>query len=305
MTVGFIGVGIMGQPMALNLARSGASVVVWNRSAGKTEPLRAAGAHVASDPAAVFSSARIVILMLIDEAAVDSVLGRHTPEFAQLVQGHVIVQMGTMSPEFSRALEADVRSAGGHYVEAPVSGSRVPAEAGRLVAMIAGEPDAVAEVVPVLAPMCHERIVCGAVPNALLTKLSVNIFLITMVTGLVETFHFAAEQGLDVGTVADVLNAGPMVSDVSRVKLAKLGAGDFTAQASIVDVLKNNRLIADAARVAGIASPLLDVCHALFAETLELGEGSADMIAVLRAIQTRTGARPQQGSKPPHDRPSS
>jgi 3-hydroxyisobutyrate dehydrogenase len=288
MAVGFIGLGIMGQPMALNLARAGTSLVVWNRSVDKTEPLRAAGARVAPDPASVFAEARIVILMLLDEAAVDSVLRRHTPELARLVAGHIVVQMGTMSPDYSRALESDIRAAGGSYVEAPVSGSRLPAETGQLVAMVAGDRDAVAEVTPLLAPMCHERFECGAVPGGLLTKLSVNVFLITMVTGLVEAFHFATGQGLDVGVVADVLNAGPMASDVSRMKLGKLGEADFTAQASIVDVLKNNRLIADAARATGIASPLLDVCHALFAETLELGQGSADMISVLRAIEART-----------------
>ncbi len=194
-----------------------------------------------------------------------------------------------MSPDYSRALESDIEAAGGRYVEAPVSGSRSPAETGQLVAMIAGEQDAVAEITPLLEPMCHERFLCGAVPGGLLTKLSVNIFLITMVTGLVESIHFATEQGLNVDTVVNVLNTGPMASSVSRMKLAKLDAADFTAQATIVDVLKNSRLVADAARAAGIASPLLDVCHTLFAETLELGEGSNDMIAVLSAFQTRTG----------------
>lgn len=289
MPVGFIGLGIMGQPMALNLIRAGTPLVVWNRTEAKTEPLRAAGADVVSEPDAVFAAARVVVLMLIDEPAVDSVLARRTPEFAQLVRDHVIVQMGTMSPEYSRGLEDDIRAAGGHYVEAPVSGSRVPAENGQLVAMIAGDPDAVAEVTPLLAPMCHERFECGAVPGALLTKLAVNIFLITMVTGLVEAFHFASEHGLDVGQVAEVVNAGPMSSSVSQIKLSKLLSADFSPQASIVDVLKNTRLVAEAARAAGISTPLLDVSFDLFTETQELGEGATDMISVLRAIETRTG----------------
>lgn len=289
MPVGFIGLGIMGQPMALNLIRAGTPLVVWNRTEAKTEPLRDAGADVVSEPASVFAAARVVVLMLIDEPAVDSVLARRTPEFARLVRDHVIVQMGTMSPEYSRGLEDDIRAAGGHYVEAPVSGSRVPAENGQLVAMIAGDPDAVAEVKPLLAPMCHERFECGAVPGALLTKLAVNIFLITMVTGLVEAFHFASEHGLDVGQVAEVVNAGPMSSSVSQIKLSKLLSADFSPQASIVDVLKNTRLVAEAARAAGISTPLLDVSFDLFTETQELGEGATDMISVLRAIETRTG----------------
>jgi 3-hydroxyisobutyrate dehydrogenase len=136
--------------------------------------------------------------------------------------------------------------------------------------------------------MCRETFPCGPVPGALLMKLSVNLFLITMVTGLTEAFHFAERQGLDTGQFLAVLDAGPMASAVSRMKAPKLRERDFTAQAAAADVLHNNRLIAEAARTSGLASPLLDVCHALFDETVERGDGRSDMVAVLRAIEART-----------------
>jgi 3-hydroxyisobutyrate dehydrogenase len=196
--------------------------------------------------------------------------------------------MGTTSPAYSQGLETDVRAAGGRYVEAPVSGSRVPAENGELVAMLAGEQDAVATVRPLLAPLCRETFLCGPAPNALLMKLSVNLFLITQVTGLTEAFHFAGRQGLDGRLFLDVLDAGPMASAVSRMKAPKLLDRDFGVQAAALDVLKNNRLIAEAARATGLASPLLDACHALFEETVSLGHGGEDMVAVLRAIEART-----------------
>ncbi|MBN6051612.1 NAD(P)-dependent oxidoreductase, partial [Nonomuraea sp. RK-328] len=276
--------------MALNLARAGTSLVVWNRTPSRAEPLRAAGAEVASRPGEVFRRARVVILMLADEAAMDAVLGRGTPAFGARVAGRVVVHMGTTAPGYSRDLEEAVRAAGGGYVEAPVSGSREPAEAGRLVAMLGGEPAAVDEVSPLLAPMCREAFACGPVPGALLTKLAVNLFLITMVTGLTEAYHFADRHGLDRGRFLDILDAGPMASAVSRMKAPKLLARDFAVQAAALDVLKNNRLIAEAARASGLASPLLDVCHDLFGETVELGHGDADMVAVLHAIETRTRA---------------
>ncbi len=291
MDAGFIGLGVMGQPMALNLARAGSALVVWNRSAGKSEALRAAGAKVAMSAAEVFEQARVVFLMLANAAAIDSALGRGTPDFEANVAQHTIVQMGTTSPEYSSGLGADIRAAGGSYVEAPVSGSRKPAEAGHLVAMLAGEPADMDEVRPMLQPMCHETIVCGPVPSALLMKFSVNLFLITMVTGLAEAVHFADRHGLDLRQFLDVLDAGPMASSVSRGKALKLVARDFGVQASITDVLENNcRRIAEAAREAGIASPLLDVCHALFGETQALGLGDTDMVAVIRAIEQRTTA---------------
>lgn len=292
MHIGFIGLGVMGEPMALNLARAGTSLTIWNRSAVRDEVLNMPGVQLAASPADVFRQARIVILMLANEGAVDSVLGRGTPVFAAHVGEHIIVQMGTMPPEYSRGLEADIRAAGGNYVEAPVSGSRKPAEAGQLVAMLAGDSAAVDEVRPLLRPMCAESFVCGPVPNALVMKLAVNLFLITMVTGLAEASHFADRHGLDMEQFRAVLDAGPMASNVSRVKLSKLVARDFGVQASITDVFKNNRLVAEAARTAGISSPLLDASYALYGETLSLGLGQSDMIAVVRAIEARTdGAR--------------
>ncbi|MFE0017135.1 NAD(P)-dependent oxidoreductase [Mesorhizobium sp. NPDC059054] len=286
--IGFIGLGVMGQPMALNMARAGTPLLVWNRSSMRSEPLRDAGARVAVSSGEVFAKTRIVILMLATEQAIDAVLARDTADFATCVTGHIIVHMGTTSAVYSHGLEADIRAAGGHYVEAPVSGSRKPAEAGQLVAMLAGETEAVEAVQPLLLPMCRDTVPCGAVPNALLMKLAVNIFLITMVTGLAESVHFAQRHGLDLARLTAVLDAGPMASDVSRIKAAKLVAGEFSVQAAITDVFKNNRLIADAARAAKVALPLLDICHALYGETEALGFGQSDMAAVIRAIEART-----------------
>lgn len=290
MDIGFIGLGVMGTPMALNLARAGTPLVVWSRSPGGYDALRAAGARVADDAGQVYAQCRTVILMLANDAAIDAVLARGTDDFAARVRGQVIVNMGTTSADFSRQLGADIEAAGGRYVEAPVSGSRKPAEAGQLVVMLAGHDDDVAAVRELVRPLCRDGFVCGAVPSALAMKLSVNLFLITMVTDLTESVHFAARQGIDLALFAEVLNAGPMASDVSRVKLGKLVAQDFSVQAAITDVLKNSRLVAEAARSAGIASPLLDASHALYGETEAQGLGASDMVAVIRAIERRTEA---------------
>lgn len=286
MRVGFLGLGVMGQPMALNLARAGVPLVVWNRSGDRCEPLRAAGAIVADSPADVFDVADTVLLMLADEAAIDAVLGRDERAFATKVAGRTVVHMGTTAPDYSRALAADVEAAGGRYVEAPVSGSRTPAINGELVAMLAG--DAAEDVRPLLEPMCATTFLCGPVPNALLMKLAVNLYLITMVTGLVEATHFATRHGLDLRLFEAVLAAGPMASPVATGKAAKLATGDYAVQASVANVLLNNEWVAGAARAAGTASPLLDVCHTLFAEATRLGHGHEDMIAVLHAIAARS-----------------
>lgn len=288
MDIGFIGLGVMGQPMALNLIRAGTPLIVWNRSPDRIEALQEAGATAAASPADVFARTRIVLLMLYDAAAIDAVLGRGTSAFRDLVAGHVIVQMGTPSPGYSKSLDADIRAAGGAYVEAPVSGSLKPAETGQLVGMLAGEPDIMAQVRPLMAPMCRETFSCGPVPGALLMKIAINAFLIPMVTGLAEAFHFAGRHGLDVRQLQAILDAGPMASNVSKVKGAKLAGDDFSVQSAISDVLKNTRLTIAAAREKGLASPLLDVCEALYSEAVEQKHAAIDMAGVIKAIETRS-----------------
>ena len=278
----------MGEPMALNLLRASTPLVVWNRSPEKSGVLAKAGALVANDLQDVFQRCEVVILMLRDAEATDAVLGRRGGTIQARVDRHTIINMATSSPCYSKSLERDIRAHGGQYVEAPVSGSRKPAEAGQLVAMLAGAADVVASVQPLLAPICRKTVDCGATPNALIMKFAVNLFMICMVTGLAEAMHFARSYGVDLGTLVTVLDASPMASDVSRVKAAKLAACDFAAQATILNVLENTTLITEAARAARVASPLLDICHTLYAETDALGKKGLDMVAVIRAIEQHT-----------------
>ncbi|GAA4178115.1 NAD(P)-dependent oxidoreductase [Gryllotalpicola koreensis] len=284
--LGFIGLGIMGVPMAKNLIAAGFDLAVWARSAAPVEELVALGAHAAADVAGVFSHAETVVLMLRDEAAVDAVLARDTPEFGRLVGSHTIVQMGTFTTAYSQALAADVHAHGGRYVEAPVSGSRGPATEGTLVAMLAGSEDAIADIEPIIDAMCAQRFRCGPVPSALATKLAVNTFLITMVTGLAETFHFAARTGVDAEVLRAVLDAGPMSSVASRGKALKLTQSDFAPQAAIADVLKNARLVEDAAIDAQAAHPLTRASRELYEAAVRAGDGALDMIGVIAAFDS-------------------
>ena len=286
--IGFIGLGVMGQPMALNLARAGTPLVVWNRTPEHAEPLRAAGASVVSTVDDVFGVARIVIVMLVNEAVTDTVLGRGTPEFVARMSGHVLVSMGSNSPGYSRSLARDVETAGGRFVEAPVSGSRRPAEDGQLVALLGGDQETVEEVRPLFAPMCRETVLCGPVGAALLMKLAVNLYLNTTVAGLAEAVHFAGRNGLDLERFQAAVNSGPMASDLTRVKIPKLINRDFTVQAATADAFNSTRLIAEAARAAGVATPLLDLSSELYGESVYLGNARLDMVSILEAIEART-----------------
>jgi 3-hydroxyisobutyrate dehydrogenase len=284
--VGFLGLGRMGEPMATRLVRAGTDLTVWNRRPAAADVLREAGATVADSAHDVVDATDVVIVMLANGAATDAVLGRTPDGFAVPVAGRVVVNMGTVSPEYSLGLATDLRAHGAQFVEAPVSGSRVPAYDGALVAMLAGDDEVVARVEPLLAPMVAATFRCGEVPKAIETKLAANVFLIGTVSALAEAVHFARGRGLDTEVLRSVLDAGTMASALSRVKLAKLVEEDDSPQAAVSDVLYNNRLILEAARARGLPMPLLETCESLFATTEELGHGRADMVAVVEAIRS-------------------
>ncbi|MCK9195999.1 MAG: NAD(P)-dependent oxidoreductase [Syntrophales bacterium] len=289
-TIGFAGLGIMGKPMALNMVRAGTNLIVWNRSSNKCEPLRAAGAQVAENIDDLFERTTTVLIMLLHEAATDAFLGRGTTAFAKRISGHTIVNMGSTPPSYSRELDSEIRLAGGRYVEAPVSGSRKPAEEGILVGLLAGNPDIVSEITPLLQPMFREIVFCGPIGHGLLMKLAVNLYLITMFTGLVEAIHFADKNGLDLEKFQAALDAGPMASNVTKVRGPMIIRRDFNTQSAISDCLNSTLLITSQAREANLASPLIEVCKTLYAEATSLGHRAKDMAAVLCAIEARTNS---------------
>lgn len=289
--IGFLGLGLMGQPMAVNLASSGMPLMVWNRTPGKLDAALQAGATAAAEIDELFRACETILLMLATAGAIDSVLGRGTSRFETRVAGRLIINMGTVPPEYSRDLATAIKVAGGRYVEAPVSGSRKPAEERQLVAMVAGEPADIAVARALLQPICRETFDCGPVPGGLRMKLAVNLFMIVMVTGLAEAFHFAEHAGIDPVALCDVLAASPMASSVSRVKAGKLATNDFEPQAAVADVLKNVDFIVEAAATIGVASPLIEVCRQLYGEAAALGQASLDMAAVKTVFsQHRTAA---------------
>ncbi|MFC5741768.1 NAD(P)-dependent oxidoreductase [Dyella tabacisoli] len=285
MTVGFIGIGAMGQPIAHNMLRGGVPLIVWNRTISKCDSLVAAGAVLAGSLDELFSSAETIFLMLADESAIDKVLDRGTPLFRQRVAHRTLVQMGTTSTGFSTALAEQVHSAGGHYVEAPVSGSRKPAEAGRLVGLLAGAQSDVDRVLPLLSSVCHEIFYCGPVPGGLRMKHATNMVLIPMMVSLCEAAHFARQSGLDMQTFSDVLLSGQMANDLMRAKLPKLATLDFAPQAAVKNVLDSALAAAGAASNAGCPATLLAACRELLSNAAKEGLGEEDVIALVKTLR--------------------
>lgn len=281
MRVGFLGLGIMGQPMATNIARAGHPLTVWNRSKPASEALAKEGADVADSPVGVAEASDVIFMMLRNMDVIDSVLARNDAQsFEAIVKGRTIVHLGTTLAAFSLALRDDIEAAGGSYVEAPVSGSRVPAEQGVLVGMVAGRDADVERILPVLEAMTSSIERCGDVPKAMMMKFAVNTYLLGLTTGLYEGVAMARKAELDVAQYARILEAGPMANVLMSMKLPMLVSGDYsTVQGALKDAIYNQSVIIEAASSLGLSADIIKAGNRLFRKAADAGLGDLDFSA--------------------------
>ena len=283
--VGLAGVGTMGLPIARRLIATGIDLGVWNRSPAPAAALAGDGARVADSFAALLADHDIVLLMLIDEAAADAVLLRSDDGLGVDVAGKLIVQMGTTSLDHSRAMQRAIEAGGGRYVEAPISGSRIPAERGELVAMIAGAADDKARVLPLFERFTASVVDCGEVPQALAMKLASNLLLGPIMVGLIDATAFARRAGLDMELFGNVLLGGQMASPILRAKLAKLLADDHSPHAAIGNVIVSAGTALDAATALGLDRTLLRACLERFVAAADAGLAGEDVTAMERLLR--------------------
>jgi 3-hydroxyisobutyrate dehydrogenase len=213
--IAVLGTGHMGTPIARRLLSGGHRVTVWNRTPARCQPLAADGATLAASPAAAVDRADVVIVMLTDAQAVETVLFGPGGAAAALRPGAVVLQMSTIGPDEVRAI-ADRLPAGVLFLDGPVGGSVNAAESGTLTIFAGGSADAVQSAAPVLDQLGSVRH-CGPIGAGAAVKLVANTALVTAVAGLHDALAVAASLGIDRQTALDVLGRGPLASAVQRV----------------------------------------------------------------------------------------
>ncbi|KAL0942018.1 nad-binding protein [Colletotrichum truncatum] len=281
MRIGFLGLGVMGTPMALNLARK-FPVTVWNRSASKYPTLTEAGAKTGETPAKVVEQSDVIFTMLFDGPALTSIFN---DDFRAALRGKTLINTASVPVDISKYVADQVQKVGGDFIEMPVSGSKIPAEQGRLVGLMAGDPDIAERVRPCVEPLTAAAIYCGPIGFGLKTKYATNLFLNNMTAALAESFSLAKAQGLDLEAFGQVLDAGPMASAYSKIKVAKIVNGDWAPQASIKDCYNSTQLIVKATEDANVRAPYAELCRSVYKEAAETGLGEDDMIAVFKVFQ--------------------
>ena len=248
--IAFLGTGRMGAPMAANLARGGFAVRVWNRTASRAATLAKDGATVAGSPAEAVKNAGIVITMLADGPATEQA-ATGPDGFLAGAHGRIWVQMATIGMSWTARLADTAARHGVTFVDAPVSGSQGPAEAGQLTILASGPDQARDVLAPVFGTLGRATVWLGPAGHGTRAKLVLNSWLVDLTEATAETLAFARQLGLDPAGIADLLQSTPLGSPYAAQKASLMLAGDFTPAFALKHALKDAELAAVAAQANG------------------------------------------------------
>lgn len=282
--VGFMGLGIMGAPMAANLHRAGFPLMVFNRTADKAKPFVEMGVELALSPRWLAQATDIIILMVTGPEAIQDLLWGEEGAFRELRPGKILVNMSSVTPRFSRELNAVLSGYGVTFIDAPVSGSKKAAEEGSLIILAGGAREAVAELTPVFQAMGRKVVYCGEAGQGAMMKMTINLLLGLMMAALGEAVTYGQGGGLDLDTILEVVHAGPLNCGLFQLKAQMLQSGEFPAQFPLKHMTKDAKFIIDTAYETGAATPLGHLLLHLFRLGVSRGLGEADFAAITRVI---------------------
>jgi 3-hydroxyisobutyrate dehydrogenase-like beta-hydroxyacid dehydrogenase len=287
MKIGFVGLGIMGSAMATNLLKAGFEVTVWNRSPDKCLPLVDLGATVAASPRAVAESSDVVIAMMSTPAAVQSVRDGAEGIIAGLSSGNGYVDMSTVDADTSLESYRLAHGKGALFLEAPVAGSRKPAEDATLTIMAAGDRELYDSSLPVLEKMGKKLLFLGETGKAARMKLANNLVMCGMLTALSEGIALAAGSGLDTAQLLEVLDSGAVTNPMFRLKGPQIAANkEFPAAFPLKHMQKDLRLALQLAEEVGQPLFVTATINELYKKALAENLGDADFAAISRVIRT-------------------
>jgi 3-hydroxyisobutyrate dehydrogenase len=284
--VAVLGTGIMGSAMARNLVSAALPTTVWDRSPAATAPLSQAGALVAPSAAEAVREAHVVITMLPTADVVNSVIFADDVVQA-LADGAVWAQMGTIGLAATTEiggrlgqLRPDVM-----FVDAPVSGSKGPAEAGQLLILASGPAAAAVAVRPVFSAIGRKTLWLGEAGQGSRTKLAVNAYMSVLIEGVAEALELAGRLGIDASELAEAIEGGPLDAPIADAKLHKMERGDFAPEFPLQWALKDVDLAIAAAGDAEL--PLLVALSRQWRAAVDAGHGQEDVSAACLALGGR------------------
>ena len=287
--VGFAGMGTMGAAMAANLARAGAPLTVWNRTAGRATPVVALGAAEAPTPAALAADAEIVVLCLSDTPDVEAVLFGPIGIADGIRSGSLVIDCSTISPKASVGFAERLATLGAGFVDAPVSGGSEGAQKGTLTIMCGGSESDVERARPVLEAMGKTVTRMGPVGAGQATKAVNQVILAGTYLGVAEGIVLAIKAGLDPETVVEALAGGAAGSWVLQNRSGRMIADDYPLGFRIALHRKDLAIALELAREVGAALPVAGMAEQIENGLIAKGHGDDDNSALARAIREWSG----------------
>jgi 2-hydroxy-3-oxopropionate reductase len=284
-SIGFIGLGIMGQPMALNLVRAGFPMTVFNRTPEKAAPLREAGAKVASTPAEAAAQADFVISIVSDTPAMEEVVMGTNGILETIKSGAIVLDSSTISPVASRKFACKVAGHGASWLDAPVTGSKHLAIKGELTYMIGGDREAFDRAMPVLQVLGKKHIYCGTHGLGLAAKLAQNVIQSTMVEIFCEGFVLAAKAGLKPQTMMEVVQGSMARASLTDFKAPFIFKGDFTPYFPLKLMHKDLTLAMESAYAQNVPMPTAATVKEVYGAAKAQGKGDLDYAAVVTFLE--------------------
>lgn len=285
MRVAFLGMGIMGRPMAANLVKTGHEVTIWNRTAGKDVE----GARTASSPADAARGAEVVWTCVSDTKAVENVLFGPGGVEEALAEGMMVADSSTISPSATLRFAERVKARGVAYVDAPVTGSKIAAESGSLIFMAGGDEAALARLDPLFKAMGKQVFHMGETSKGQATKLAMNLQIALIYEGFAEALTLAAKLGVDIARLMPLVQASMVRSGVVDYKAPFILKRDFSPNFPLRLMLKDIHLALDAAKESRVRLPGLEAVEEVYELAAEEGHQDLDYAATLTLLEKWAG----------------
>lgn len=287
--LGFIGLGIMGRGMALNLLKAGHALTVWNRTPARLAPLLAAGARAGLSPADVAAHSDIICLCVSDTPDVQAVTAGPQGVFAGVRPGALIIDHSTISPQATQALGAEAAARGAAWLDAPVSGGSEGAAKGTLSIMLGGAAEQVARAMPYLQAMGKTITHVGPLGAGQMAKLVNQILIVNTMQGIGEALLLAQAGGLDLGKTLEAVSGGAAGSWMLSNRAPQVIARDWRPGFTIDLQTKDLRLALAAADALGIPLPHTGLILSYYRALQTTGQGSEGNHALVKALERLAG----------------
>jgi len=298
MKLGFLGLGIMGYPMARNLLRAGYAVAVWSNTASKARKLAAEeNAELCETPKGVAEAADIIFLCVGDTAMSEKIALGEDGLLEGVRAGSIVADCSTVAPSYARRAAEAFAAKGAHFLDTPVTGSKPGAEGGTLTFMIGGDVLIYEKLKPYLEPMGKQIYYCGSTGLGLHAKLTQNLILSNLLQAFNEGMVLATRAGVDPELMVDILSNSAARSGLVSFKAPFVFKRDFSTNFSTRWMHKDTGLMLETGAELGVPLPLTGLTRQLFQMAISEGYADEDMCSTIKVLERMAGVEVKKISK--------